>query len=642
MRIQAPSKIGNSPYLGSTASAVALAVACLAVVTGLQRFANSHPAVVFLSVILIGIALATVWGATRNSLRLVTVGVVAFFISFLVLLALSSMTTVQGDESLYTRFATEIMSHGGNPYLRDISTATLHYAAPASELTTNWDESVGATFPYPAGLLWVTWIAGAVPFFATPTVALNALAVALVALILWRRCGWQSVAVYAIILMSGEQLSVLARGNSDIVIVPFIMWLMLQVAAFNPRRRTQVLLFGVVLGAAISIKQNAWLLSPFLLIALRGSLVEREEPVVRPLATIAALAGVVFAVCNFPFIIRNGATWFHAILSPLQSDGVSAGQGLISIAFYYGGDLSKTFMWLSLATFLLALVVALTLRGRPSLLMVMGGVVPTLVSSRSFLHYIITLAPLALVALCSDVPESRLELRRWGFVVLAPALVGLALLWNGATSSNDISVQRYVLQPGTTNVKQLTVHVSREVRRHASRLTVSHDGMPFQEWIVVARHRNVITLQIPVGAVPLTTTTPFQVAAVDVANRSQYVSAPKVLAPISVLIDTSKKAKSRTYSFTVHLTGPHRLVTHTTVRVLQTAMVNGGLQSLEQPVAPFVFGGRTSRTGVVTWQFQCSRGASARVGVEILDRRGQTIFRTPLGVFSCAHPISAM
>lgn len=175
---------------------------------------------------------------------------------------------MQGGESLYTRFATEIMRHGGNHYLRNISTATLHHAAPASGLTTHWDGSVVTTFPYPAGLLWLTWVASAVPFVATPTVALNAIAVVAIAFMLWCRCGWQSVAVYALVLMAGENLNVLARGNSDIVIVPFIMWLMLKIPTFDPRQRGQLLLFGSVLGLALAIKQNAWLLSPFVVIAL--------------------------------------------------------------------------------------------------------------------------------------------------------------------------------------------------------------------------------------------------------------------------------------------------------------------------------------------------------------------------------------
>ena len=628
----------DSPIFGSTAGAVALGVACLGLVTGLQRFAVGHPSVVLLSVALIGVALAVVWGAAHNSRRLVAGGTAVFLISFLVLLALSSATTTQGDESLYTRFATEIMRHGGNPYLRNISTATLHYAAPASGLTTHWDGSVVTTFPYPAGLLWLTWVASAVPFFATPTVALNAIAVVAIALLLWRRCGWQSVAVYALVLMAGENLNVLARGNSDIVIVPFIMWLMLKIPTFDPRQRGQLLLFGSVLGLALAIKQNAWLLSPFVVIALRSSLVDRGKPVVRPLAMIILITSVVFGVCNLTFITRDGSTWLHAILSPLQSDGVPAGQGLISIPMYFGGDLSTTLVALTLVTMLLALLVAPTLRGRPSLLMVMGGVVPTLVSSRSFLHYIITLAPLALVALGSDVPEPQRAYRGRGFVLLAPAIAGVVLLWNGATPPNDISVRAYVLQPGTTNVEALTVRVAESIRQQASSFRVSHDGMPSQEWIVQSRHGDVVTLRIPVGAVPLTTTTPFQVAVIDSAQRYRYVSAPKVVAPISVLVATGKGVHSLTNTFTVHLTGPHRLVTNATVRVTQTAAVFSGIQP-EQPAYQYLFTGTTGRTGVAEWRYRCHRGSSAKVAVEVLDRAGQTIFRSPLGIFACSESI---
>lgn len=79
----------DSPIFGSTAGAVALGVACLRLVTGLQRFAICHPPVVLLSVALIGVALAVVWGAAHNSRRLVAGGTAVFLISFLVLFALS-------------------------------------------------------------------------------------------------------------------------------------------------------------------------------------------------------------------------------------------------------------------------------------------------------------------------------------------------------------------------------------------------------------------------------------------------------------------------------------------------------------------------------------------------------------------------
>lgn len=352
---------------------------------------------------------------------------------------------------------------------------------------------------------------------------------------------------------------------------------------------------------------------------------------------IILITSVVFGACNLTFINRDGSTWLHAILSPLQSDGVPAGQGLISIPMYFGGDLSTTLVALTLVTMLLALLVAPTLRGRPSLLMVMGGVVPTLVSSRSFLHYIITLAPLALVALGSDVPEPQRAYRGRGLELLAPAIAGVVLLWNGATSPNDISVRAYVLQPETTNVEALTVRVAESIRQHTSSFRASHDGMPSQEWIVQSRRRDVVTSRIPAGAVPLTTT-PFQVAVIDSAQRYRYVSAPKVVAPISVLVATGKGAHSLTNTFTVHLTGPHRLVTNATVRVTQTAAVFSGIQ-LERPAYPYLFTGTTGRTGVAEWRYHCHRGSSAKVAVEVLDRAGQTIFRSPLGIFACSESI---
>jgi len=614
-------------------------VACLGLAASLQRFADGHPTVIFLAVAMIGVAVAVPWGASRNSRRPLRLGVVAFLITFLVLLILTSGTSVQGDESLYTRFATELMGHGGNPYVSDVATSALHYAAPASGLTANWDGSVVGAFPYPAGLLWLTWIAGAVPYFATPTVALNAVAVIAIFMMMWRRCGWQSVAIYSLILMSGEQLGVLARGNSDIVIVPFFMWLMHKVSTVDPNRWSQFLWFGSVLGIALSIKQNAWLLAPFLLIALRGSLSDRGVPILRPLATIISASTAVFVACNLPYILRSGSAWFQAVLSPFHSDGVPAGQGMISIPLHFGGDLSSTFVVMSFTTTLLALVIALTLRGRPSLLMVMGGVVPTLVSSRSFLHYIITLTPLVLVALSQETPPLTPRRRTWAGALFVPALVGLIVLWSGATPQSDITLRRYALQPGTTNVAELTVRVAEKVQRHATSFMVSHDGNPFQDWIVTSQHRGSVTLRMPVGAEPLNTSTPFQVTAVDRVHRYRYVSAPTVIAPISVLVGTTSGGTPHVKRFTVNLAGPKKSVARVGVRVFQTEVVKGGLRSLRSH-DPYVFVGRTGRDGAAHWKFRCARGSRAKVSVEVLDGHGQTIYRTPLGIFSCKVLIS--
>jgi hypothetical protein len=609
---------------------------------GLQRFSDAHPSVIFLSLAIILIGLIAVWGVTRGQrweTRAAALGLFAFTLGVFVLLSLTSGIATQGDESLFTRFATEVLRSGGNPYVHNSVSAALHYGAPVSGITTTWDNSFAGSFPYPAGLIWLTSLASAIPFFATPTVALNAVAIGAVIVLLVRKCGWPVAAMYALITMTGEQLAVLGRGNSDIVVVPFLVWLIASIPSLEHHQLRRVVTFGVVLGLALSVKQNAWLLAPFLAIALWGFWRERGGKTLRPLLLTTTVAAAVFLVCNLPFMIRDGSAWWTAVMSPFRSNLIPAGQGLTMIPMHFGGDLSKVFSILPLVTLAIALAVAVRVRGRASLLMVMAGVVPTIVSGRSFLHYMITLAPLALVALSVEVPPSTQRRRTGAFLILVPALVGMLVLYLARTPSSDIQLRKYVVQPGTSQISDVVVRVATTVATHASSYMVSHDGNPFQEWVPTSKDGNLLTLHAPAGATPLLTTTPFQVAAVDRTTKRRYVSSPLWIAPISVTVATSPLDGAGHHHFTVTLKGPARTIAKSTVRVGQTEQVHGGIQPFA-PKAPFVFVGQPGNRGRVAWSYECDAGAQSKVYVEVVDQWGQTILRTPAGLFFCDSPIS--
>lgn len=624
------------------AAAVALAVACCGVAIALQRFLDAHPGVVFVSLALVISAFVAVWGVAvgeQSERRAATLGLAGFLVGVSVLLALSSGVVAQGDESLFTRFATEILRHGGNPYVHNAVLAALHYGAPVSGVTATWDQSFVGVYPYPAGLLWLTWVASAVPFFATPTVALNALAVVGVTGLLKRHCGWSVASLYALIIMTGEQMSVLARGNSDIAVVPFLIWLVAALPSLGVDQRRRVILFGAVLGLALSVKQNAWLVAPFVVIALWRQWADRDERPLRPILQIAAVATTVFLACNLPFIVRDSSAWWNAVVAPFRSNLVPAGQGLIMIPMHFGGDLSRLFSVLPIVAYALTLLIAFRVRGRLSLVMVMSGVIPTLVSGRSFLHYLITLTPLALVALSVKIPTTTVRRRSGAILLLLPVLFGAVLLYQGRTAATEIQLKRYVVQSGSTQVTDLVVRVSKNVVNHASSYVVSHDGNPFQQWVVATQDGNLLTLHAPAGATPLFTTTPFQVAAIDSTSKFRYVSAPLSIAPLSVFVTTTPPDATGQHRFRVTLQGPSGLISRSIVRVGQTEVVRGGIQT-PTTAEPYVFAGRAGPRGSAAWMYRCDPGAQSKVYVQVIDRFGQIVYQTPTGLFVCDSPIS--
>ncbi|HEX3705542.1 MAG TPA: hypothetical protein VHV76_02835 [Mycobacteriales bacterium] len=306
------------------------------------------------------------------------------------------------DEIAFDQYAAMLALHGHNPYLHSMSPAFPMFHVSPNGYTFHLDGSPVTALSYPAlsFLVYVPFLALGLHSQLAVIVNLASWLVAtvLVFLFLPRRMAPLAIVIGGLAIYVTNAVG----GVTDAMFVPLLV-----VAAFKWDRFAEGSWWRyasgpVALGLAMSVKQTPWLVLPLVLAALwrtaaaghgwrRGSLVP---------ARYTCLCLGTFLLPNVPYIVTSPSAWWSHITTPLASNVVPAGQGLVSLSLYLhvgGGDL-RWYGALSIVL-LVAFVVAILIG--PASLMRLSFLLPSVVlffASRSFGNYLTALVPAAIVA----------------------------------------------------------------------------------------------------------------------------------------------------------------------------------------------------------------------------------------------------
>ena len=228
-----------------------------------------------------------------------------------------------------------------------------------------------------------------------------------IALVVWRTVSGLRAFVLTGVLGAASVVSFTVGGSAD------LLYALPLVAAWIWReRRWGALAFG----AAAAVKQLAWFVFPFWIIAIvaRGGW--------RAAARQSLLAGVVFAATNLPFIVADPRAWLVGVLTPITAPMFARGAGLVFLSTSGALPLAPATLYLALEA--VAAVVCLTLAWRtrktsPELGIVLAFV-PLFFAWRSLFSYFFLL-PLFAYAGLARMPLGSLsaaEARDTGAVTL--------------------------------------------------------------------------------------------------------------------------------------------------------------------------------------------------------------------------------
>ncbi len=218
------------------------------------------------------------------------------------------------DAALFSRYSVDLLLAGENPYAASMAPAWDLYGADPLSVTPTTDGSHVTSLSYPAG---------SVLAFVPATVA-----------------GVEDVGKTAGLVAIATLLFLAVYSPSEFVLAPIIvlmvqdiifgsflglldaLWLFPTLVAMQlwatDRRRAA----AVALGIACSMKQQPWLITPFLAIWVYNEAASYRA-FGRRAATLGAYGLAPFIVVNAPFVIWDAQAWLTSVLTPLSGGGAS-------------------------------------------------------------------------------------------------------------------------------------------------------------------------------------------------------------------------------------------------------------------------------------------------------------------------------
>jgi hypothetical protein len=197
---------------------------------------------------------------------------------------------------------------------------------------------------------------------------------AAMALLIWRSSAGLRPFMLTGLLGASCLVAFTVGGSADLLYA-----LPLVVAWLWRERAGGALAFGI----AASVKQLAWFVAPFWLIAVVASLGWRAA------LRQAAIAAAVFAMANLPFILWHPREWLEGVLTPVSLPMFARGAGLVFLST--NGDLpmlpATAYLVMEAAALLVCLAVAWRARRTSPELGIVLALVPLFFAWRSLFSY---------------------------------------------------------------------------------------------------------------------------------------------------------------------------------------------------------------------------------------------------------------
>ena len=301
------------------------------------------------------------------------------------------------DELAYDQAAASSLLHGINPYPQDFTWA-LHGYGVASGSTMQLQGTVVPYIAYPS-LSFLLYVPAVALFGARSSAGMlvDLLAWGVAGWVLWRSLGEPLRQWVPVLVLLPVFVGLVAGDLTDPLFIPFEIVALTGWDRFTDRSVPQRWrrLGPVALGLACAIKQQPWLLVPFLVIGICIEARRHGLPWQRYAAEYLAVVGAAFLIPNLPFVIWDPHAWLQRVTLPVTGGLVPMGLGPAGLMrpFAIGGGNLSLF---SVATvFALVGAIALYIRQYPTLRRILPllPVVALFVSARSFESYLVFCIP---------------------------------------------------------------------------------------------------------------------------------------------------------------------------------------------------------------------------------------------------------
>lgn len=360
---------------------------------------------VAIGLILAGLLLGVrVWVAARGLRRLeqlVAVGLLTTGLGVWGYLRVAIDPTYGTDAVAFGQYAAELFRDGLNPYLHSMLPALERFLVPAIYQTYHLDGTPVTNVSYPALAFLLYQPALALGLHMQAAIFTNLAFWAAAFVLLWRllprRLAWSA----GLLMSLSMYASFVVGGVTDALFMPFVLVAVWRWDRYgDPSESGLSRWIGpLALGVACSVKQSPWFLVPFLLLGIAREARARGASACWQVARYAFVALATFVALNEPFIVASPGDWARAVLEPLISPTVPSGQGLINLAlFEHVGGVLVYYKFAGVLALLGALLAFWLYYHRLKRAWVPLLALVFFWPSRSFVSYMIDLAPVALLA----------------------------------------------------------------------------------------------------------------------------------------------------------------------------------------------------------------------------------------------------
>jgi uncharacterized membrane protein len=260
-------------------------------------------------------------------------------------------------------------------------------------------------------------------------------------------------------------------GVTDALFMPFLIyaaykWDSFKVPEAREKQKYKAYLKPVCLGLAMSIKQNAWLIFPLILISfiLEDAQANQIKEGLRRAKHYGLAAISAFIIPNIAYIIVNPVAWLKGILMPIIANAVPAGQGIVGLTIFTGlggGSLHAYTLLIALAVVIsVAIYIVAYPVARYALFLIPSVIL--FFGSRSYGSYLVTLAPAALVGALSISRDKKFRFYRHYKRIVIAGLIVMTLGIVGAISVPaplSIQIVKVVTTGQLQTIDQITIEV---------------------------------------------------------------------------------------------------------------------------------------------------------------------------------------
>ena len=300
------------------------------------------------------------------------------------------------DEGLFANYASNALAHGVNPYGRLPVDTVAGTQLDPNGWTYRMDGTHVQQFSYPILALAVYFVAGLLPTHLPLAVLASLAALVGSAYLVKRRWGSIAAIVFVGVWFTPIFQPLVASGNTDFLLIPPLI----AIAGLLKKTNSAITLrFSLLLTIVICLKQTAWLMTPFLVLAASTNTESKRNIDWLKFRNITCLTLAFSAVLNTVGGLLFGfPTYWNAVMQPFSSLLVPNGAGLADLVRSYGIANIDFLTFISMASFagLLLFATRLDLTGR--FVCAMASTLLPLLSHRGFLSYAITLTPVLICA----------------------------------------------------------------------------------------------------------------------------------------------------------------------------------------------------------------------------------------------------